>query len=336
MALRLIELLINQGQESRVYEILEKRCTYRSWHDKVSEKQVCIKILLPSEETGEVLDILEKEFSKNEEFMLILLPVEASIPRPLPPKEADAIHSKGAKNKKNKKLTISREELYSDIEGMGRLSWIFIIQVILSAVVAAVGILYNNIPAIIGAMVIAPLLGPNVALSLATTLGDLSLGKHALKANVLGIVVALLFAALIGFIIDFDTQMPPIIERTRVGFGDVAVALAAGGAAVLSFTTAAPGAVIGVMVAVALLPPLVTMGMLLGAGEWHMASGAALLVLTNLICINLAGVVTFLTQGIRPLRWWDAKKAKKATRLAIMLWTCLLGILIITIVLSQR
>jgi uncharacterized membrane protein len=121
-----------------------------------------------------------------------------------------------------------------------------------------------------------------------------------------------------------------------VGLGDVAVGLAAGSAAALSLTTGLLSALIGVMVAVALLPPLVTLGMLLGAGRWQLALGALLLLLVNLICINLAGVVTFLARGIRPLTWWEEKKAKKATRMAISIWTILLLALVAVILLSQR
>jgi uncharacterized membrane protein len=95
-------------------------------------------------------------------------------------------------------------------------------------------------------------------------------------------------------------------------------------------------ALIGVMVAVALLPPIVILGMLIGAGQWDMALGALLLLLTNLICVNLSGVITFLARGLRPLTWWDAKRAKKATRKAIGIWTFLLLILVIIILLSQK
>jgi uncharacterized membrane protein len=90
------------------------------------------------------------------------------------------------------------------------------------------------------------------------------------------------------------------------------------------------------MVAVALLPPLVTLGMLIGSGYWEMASGALILFLINLICINLAGVVTFLAQGIRPLTWWEADRAKRSTRIAIFLWTALLAVLAVLILFSQK
>ena len=53
--------------------------------------------------------------------------------------------------------------------------------------------------------------------------------------------------------------------------------------------------------------------------------------LANLISVNLAGVATFLAQGIEPRTWWEAKKAKKATVLAIMGWALLLAILVILI-----
>jgi uncharacterized membrane protein len=90
------------------------------------------------------------------------------------------------------------------------------------------------------------------------------------------------------------------------------------------------------MVAVALLPPLVVLGMLVGSGNWNLALGSLLLFLVNFICVNLAGVVTFLVQGVRPLSWWDVHRAKKATRNAIILWTGLLFLLVLLIFLSQQ
>jgi len=200
----------------------------------------------------------------------------------------------------------------------------------------AIGLLKENVAAIIGAMVIAPLLGPNVALSLATTLGDTDLARRALKANLVGLLVALLMAAATGVVFHVDTDLVEIKSRTVVSIGDIALALAAGSAGALWFSSRTTRSLIGVMVAVALLPPLVVFGMLLGSGDFHLARGALLLLLTNIIGINLSGVVVFLAQGIRPLKWWEAEKAKRATRRAILLWTVLLLGLVAVIILSQR
>ena len=83
------------------------------------------------------------------------------------------------------------------------------------------------------------------------------------------------------------------------------------------------------MVAVALLPPLVNTGLLIGGGHFDQAVGAFLLFFTNIVCLNLAGILTFMVQGIRPRSWWEASKAKKATRYAILFWFVLLVLLIV-------
>jgi uncharacterized membrane protein len=77
-----------------------------------------------------------------------------------------------------------------------------------------------------------------------------------------------------------------------------------------------------------LLPPLVTTGLLLGGGHPALATGALSLFLVNLICINLAGVTTFLVQGIKPTSWWEKDRAVKATRIAIALSVTLLAVLV--------
>ncbi len=88
------------------------------------------------------------------------------------------------------------------------------------------------------------------------------------------------------------------------------------------------------MVAVALLPPFTVFGLLLASGEPHAAFGALMLTATNVICVNLAGVLTFVAQGLRPQSWWEAKRAKQATMIALATWAVLLGILILLIYLE--
>jgi uncharacterized hydrophobic protein (TIGR00341 family) len=149
-------------------------------------------------------------------------------------------------------------------------------------------------------------------MALSVTLGDLELGWKSLKTNVLGISISLLLALALGMVMDATLESQQIIIKTNVNAGDIAIALAAGSAGVLAFTRGVPAAIVGVMVAVALLPPLVNVGLLVGAGFTNLAIGSAIITTPNLICINLAGILTFLIQGIRPRSWWEAEKAKKA------------------------
>ncbi len=341
MALRMIEIFIPTEKEKQLQELLKEKekGSIDIWSDRLSESRTLVRVLLPTEDTEAIMDILDKRFSYLDNFRIVLLPVAACIPRPEVTEEDKAEEGAAKEHEEpGKKLTrISREELYTNITEMAKLTRIYVVLVILSAVVAAIGIMRANVAIVVGAMVIAPLLGPNVALSFATTLGDIKLARQALWSNLVGLLSALVVAVLIGlFFFETDAHNPEVMTRTQACLSDIALALAAGTAGALTLTTGVSAALIGVMVAVALLPPLVTFGMLMGAGEWKLALGAMLLLLVNLICINLAGVVTFLLRGVRPLSWWESDRAKKATRVAIMLWSILLAALVVLILLSQR
>ena len=230
---------------------------------------------------------------------------------------------------------IDREELYQyAVEAVG-VTTAFLTMVVLSTVVAAGGMLRDSVAVVIGAMVIAPLIGPNIALALGTTLGDTSLLRRAVTINLAGVGLALVMSVVLGMVIEIDPSIAELAARTNVGMADVALALAAGAAGALAVTRGAPTALVGVMVAVALLPPLVATGLFLGAGYIGMAGSAGLLTLTNVVCVNLAGVSTFLLQGVRPRHWRDVAKAKASTRVAISLWILALLVLAATIWLAR-
>jgi uncharacterized hydrophobic protein (TIGR00341 family) len=247
-----------------------------------------------------------------------------------------------ARSKKTRKWHLkisdrmSREELLSAINRHANLSWIFLLMIFLSAIVASIGLINDNVAVVIGAMVIAPFLGPNVALSLASTLGDFRMGKNALKSLAAGIGLAFLLAAIIGVVFPFDPSVREIHSRAVISLGDVLLALAAGIAGVLSYTSGLSTSLIGVMVAVALLPPLVNSGLLIGAGFFHWGFIALLLFVSNLICINLTGVLTFTLQGVKPRTWWEAKKARKATKMALFTWSFLLLVLIFILIFISK
>jgi uncharacterized hydrophobic protein (TIGR00341 family) len=173
---------------------------------------------------------------------------------------------------------VSREELYTQISATSKLSRSYFVMVVLSAILTAIGLLNNNVAVVIGAMVIAPLLGPNMALAWATTLGDMNLARESLKTNAAGILPGLMLALILGFFLSADPANPQIVPRTHIGLIDLILALASGIAGALAFTTGAPTSLIGVMVAVALMPPLVTLGLMLGSGNFLSALGALLAV----------------------------------------------------------
>ena len=338
MALRLIEMVLREKDGDDVRALLTECKVLEHRQIRSADGEVLVRILLDAEQSEKVLDLLEKRYSNSEGNRVVILPVEATLPRAQaePEPETQPAASEPPPPEEKPPERIGREELYEDIKNGARLSRVYMAMVALSTVVAAIGLNDNSVAVIIGAMVIAPLLGPNVALSLGITLGDLTLLRQGLLTALAGIATALALSMIFGVLLNVDPILPEMASRTWVGLGDVAVALASGSAGALAFTTGVSATLIGVMVAVALLPPLVTSGLLLGGGHPTLAIGAFSLFLVNLICVNLAGVTTFVLQGIKPTSWWEKDRAVKATRVAIALSVVLLVVLVGMILLVHK
>ena len=330
MALRFLQIFIPSDPGNKIEEWLEGHEILGTWRDATVNDRVVIHLLVPAEETEPIMDRFEQAFGEADGFRMVLFPVEAVLPRPPadggPPDTSDEPVDE-ASEKIREAGRISREELYGDIMETLGINRVYVAMTILSSVVAAVGLLRNDVAVIIGAMVIAPLLGPNVAMSLAAALGDLNLLRNALLTNVIGFSLALMVAVLIGIAFTIDPEVPAIASRTEFRIGDMALALAAGSAGTFAFTRGYSNAVIGVMMAVALMPPLVTFGMLLGDGQFFLAMGTLPLLLANVVCINLAGVLTFLAQGVRPRTWWEEERSRRSSLIAMAIWFGLLLIL---------
>lgn len=340
MALRLVEMVLQKKDGADVRALLNKCKVLEHRQIQLVNGEILVRILLDAEQSEPVLDLLEKRYAAGDGYRIVILPVEATLPRaqaePEPEPEAASTSEPPPLDEKPPER-IGREELYEDIKNGARLSRVYMAMVALSTVVAAIGLSHNSVAVILGAMVIAPLLGPNVALSLGITLGDLSLLRHGLLTALTGVAAALVLSVIIGMLLNVDATLSEMASRTTVGLGDIVVVLASGTAGALAFTTGVSATLIGVMVAVALLPPLVTSGLLLGGGypvSW--AIGAFSLFLVNLICVNLAGVTTFLLQGIKPTSWWERDQAVKATRIAIALSVAMLAVLIGIILLVPK
>ena len=324
MALRLAHIYLSKDS-SGFFDDLREKFNIIEHYQVEGKNRKEIKLLLDAEMAEPVLDFIENRYGLQEGFRVIVTPVEAVIPR-LEVEEKHVIDEDKQKSESEAKR-IYREELYEDINSVSSGGRTFILLVILSACVAAIGLLRSNVAIIIGAMVIAPLLGPNMGMALAATLGDSALAKRSIKTIFTGIVFALTIAIALGWFASVDVTNPEITSRLQVSYADFVLALASGAAGALSFTSGAPGSLIGVMVAVALLPPLMVFGLLVGDGQFQTSLNALLLLMTNVVCVNISGVAMFLYQGVRPNSWWDAERAKKQTRIAIAVWMILLAIL---------
>lgn len=336
MPLRLIEAFY-EGEKGNLANQIREDLGIENIQEYTIGDKCMLRILINSQDSQKLIDALESRLKHEKDFGIVIIPAEGSVPKMEEPKvEEDEGEEKEEvpvwKQPFRKGTSISREELYTDIADTVSLSPIQIILVILSAIVAAIGLVRDSSVVLVGAMVIAPMLGPNVAMSFSICLGDYELLGKSLKANLLRITVAFIFSLLLGFFINLSTLSGEILNRTALHVSDILLALSAGIAAALSYTTAISEGFIGVMVAVALMPPLVASGLLLSSGYFEYGISALLLFVLNIVCVNFATMITFFLQDIRPKKWWEQEKAKGALKKAFLLWGIMLAIMAVIVI----
>jgi uncharacterized hydrophobic protein (TIGR00271 family) len=193
----------------------------------------------------------------------------------------------------------------------------FFLLVLLSAVIATLGLLTDSAAVIIGAMLVAPLMSPIIGIGLASLTGDARLFRDSGVALVRGAFLAILMAVFLAWVnrsLPFITlqELPAeVTSRTRPSPIDLTIAMAGGMAA--AFALAMPSisaALPGVAIATALMPPLCVIGIGIAMGQWDVAGGAGLLFLTNAVTIAFAAMLVFFALGFSPSR----KSGRRAPR----------------------
>ena len=312
MPLRIIEVFAAPGHTDTLAAVAERFKALNFWKDSATASTLC-RIVARAEKQQELIDQIQGALGKDGSWRITILPVEATIPEP----EEDG-------EEKRSPEQVTREELFAEIDRGARIDSTFLLLVVLSTIVATIGLLASNVAVVIAAMLIAPLLGPNTAMAFGSTLGDIALISRAMLANAAGICISVGCAAAVGMAVPFDGTSTELLARTRLGFENVLLALAAGAAGALSLTTRISGTLVGVMVAVALLPPAVTFGYMVGAGQVDLAAGAAALLAVNIVCVNLSAQVVFLFKGIKPRTWIERRAAQQSVHVGLALTSSLL------------
>ena len=193
-----------------------------------------------------------------------------------------------------------QDTVREDIRNGAALNRAYLLMNVLAAAIASYGLFGNSPAVVISAMIVAVLLGPIVGVSLALVDIDMKLLLKSLTSLLAGAIGVMATAFIIGTI---HKDMPitnEITARTAPNLLDLMVALAGGAAG--AYATVSPRlsiAVVGVAIAVALVPPLSAAGILFARGEVDLAFGALLLVFTNMVAIQFASSVVLWLTGFR-------------------------------------
>lgn len=206
----------------------------------------------------------------------------------------------------------------------------FAVMTLMSAGIAVLGLLLSSPAVVIGAMLISPLMGPIIGLGFGIATFDWREIRRTLVPLVIGVVLALLFCAVIVLLSPLQTVTSEISSRTRPNLFDLLVALFAGLAGTYAMIRGRHGAIVGVAIATALMPPLAVMGFGLATADWGVLAGSGLLFFTNLVTISAAAAVLARLYG------FAANLSPHQTRMQALLIVLVLVALAIPLGLSLR
>ncbi|PKO81257.1 MAG: TIGR00341 family protein [Betaproteobacteria bacterium HGW-Betaproteobacteria-13] len=184
--------------------------------------------------------------------------------------------------------SIDHAAILAQVDEDASFSFNFNFMIVVAGGIATIGLLLNSPAVIIGAMLISPLMGPIVATGMALATLDVDLGRKSAKTLLLGTAAAIAFTSLIVFLSPVKDLTPELLARTRPNLFDLVVAILSGTAGGYAMIRGRGGAIVGVAIATALMPPLGTIGYGLVTQQWDITRGALLLFVTNMVAISLA------------------------------------------------
>ncbi|MEB2786455.1 TIGR00341 family protein [Algoriphagus persicinus] len=195
------------------------------------------------------------------------------------------------------------KELFSLLRKNAQTSSSYLVLMALSTMIATFGLFGDSAPVVIGAMILAPLMGPIISLAMGALRQDALLIKNSLISIFWGIVLGLIFSILITLITPLEILNNQIIARIRPNLLDLGIAIASGIAGAYAYSKEEISKTLaGVAISVALVPPLAVAGIGIGWADWSVFWGAMLLLSTNLAGIVMAALLTFLLLGFSPFR----------------------------------
>ncbi|MGO2965938.1 DUF389 domain-containing protein [Psychrobacter sp. AOP22-C1-22] len=200
------------------------------------------------------------------------------------------------------------------IEANALPSKMYFIMNILSAIIASYGLVTNSAAVVIGAMLVAMMLGPITGIALAIIDHRMPLLRKSLITVIIGISLVVVVGFIVGWLHKDQPLTAEILSRTQPTSMDLMIALAGGTAGAYAMVSPHLSvAVVGVAVATALVPPLAASGILFANGEMQLGLGALLLALTNIIAIQFTNALVLWLLGFRRLVDDDYKSSTYLT-----------------------
>jgi uncharacterized hydrophobic protein (TIGR00341 family) len=329
---RLVQLTVPTGKRQTILETLDDREIDYVVTDEESNRDYTAVVYfpLPAPAVEPVLDELQ-EAGVGEDAYTVVVDAETVISRRFESLREE--YEKGDVESDR----ISRQELQTEAQSLTPTFGVYSAMTVISSIVATAGLLLDSPAVVVGSMVIAPLIGPALGASVGSVIDDEELFVESAVYQLIGILLAIGAAAVFAWGVQATNIVPPglalsevdeISERLAPDLLSLAVALGAGVAGVVSIATGISVALVGVMIAAALIPPAAAAGIAIAWGEPAAAIGSTALVFVNVLSVNLAGLLTLWYLGYRPENLFELGETEKRVQKRIV------GLVVVVLVFS--
>ncbi|MFC4439610.1 MULTISPECIES: TIGR00341 family protein [Natrialbaceae] len=330
--MRLVQLTVPTGKRQTILETLDDREIDYVVTDEASSRDYTAVVYfpLPSPAVEPVLDELQ-EAGVDEDAYTVVVDAETVVSR-----RFEALREEYEEGDVESDR-ISRQELRTEAESLTPTFGVYSIMTIISSVVATAGLLLDSPAVVVGSMVIAPLIGPALGASVGSVIDEEELFIESMTYQIIGVVLAIGAAAAFALMVRTTNIVPPglvlaevdeISERLAPDLLSLAVALGAGVAGIVSIATGISVALVGVMIAAALIPPAAAAGIAMAWGQPDAAIGSTVLVFVNVLSVNLAGLLTLWYLGYRPENLFALGETERRVRKRVV------GLVVIVLIFS--
>jgi len=313
---RLVQVRVPAGSQQNVTETLDDANVDYVVTDEISSREfsAIVTFPLPTNAVESVLADL-REVGIDEGTYTVVVEAETVISHHFDELTEEYKEKESGENK------IAREEIQTDAKNLVSGTQTYLTMTVISSVVATAGLLLDSAATVVGSMVIAPLIGPALAASVGTVVDDHALFVRGVRLQITGMMVAVGSAAVFAAVLRFGNLVPPgldpltigeVRERLAPNILALAIALGSGVAGILSLMTGVSVSLVGVMIAVALIPPAAAMGIGIAYGIPSLTLGSGVFVLVNVLSINLAALLVLWYSGYRPEAWFRVSDVRSA------------------------
>jgi uncharacterized hydrophobic protein (TIGR00341 family) len=332
--LKKLEVTVTGEDADRIRQVLEDAELQYTFCDvKGQERQVRVfSALLPDALVDQIIEDISKSMDlRVRENTLSTYPVETHVSTFL-----DRLNERISKETPSPHNPL--EQLVNATDRYTRPQLDLFLMVFFASIVALAGLLLDNVALVIGGMLVSPLLGPINSFSVNANLGRIKKLATSELSIVSLLIAVMLLSALLTFIISkiavLNVNTGQVLIREHASLVDVGIAIVLGFAGGLALFAAIPEILVGVTIAVAMVPPAAVAGIGLAQLNLELFAGALVLTFVYLIGLELGSTIMLRARGVTPRRYYEKSKSHIKFIYSISILATLLAVLAIIVTLT--